>query len=223
MPDTALENDFWMHDVAILHQWNNVLKFKPGQEVVLFDGKSTDRLYELAELSKTEAHLKLITELKRRLPAKHSYLFFCLLKRDNTEHILQKATELGATNLIPIISERTIKKDFNIARAEKIVIEASEQCGRSDIPNLRSPIKLPTAIEEYENRLKLLVCDTDGKVIALDIKKDVKPVGVFVGPEGGWTEAERRLFKSKNIESFSLGDMVLRGETAAITAIAKLV
>lgn len=135
--DFKLKQDFWLHDEELLWQWNRVLRFSAGQNVVLFDGVTTDRLYEIVEISKTEAHLKLKTELEQNLPKIHIYLLWSLLKKDNNEHILQKCTELGVSNFVPIISERTIRTNFNIDRAKKIIVEASEQCGRSDIPIVR--------------------------------------------------------------------------------------
>jgi 16S rRNA (uracil1498-N3)-methyltransferase len=220
--DVDLRQDFWLHEETLLHQWNKVLRFRPGQQVVLFDGKSTDRLYEVVELSQAEAHLKLKTELSRKLPSKHVYLFWSLLKKDNNDLVLQKCTELGVTNFVPIISQRAIRKDFNIERAEKIIIEASEQCGRSDIPAVREPIRLQTAIDEYKNKIQLIVCDEKGSATDDIIDQADGPVGVFIGPEGGWSEAENKLFKDSGFSHLSIHDFTLRAETAAIKAVAHL-
>jgi 16S rRNA (uracil1498-N3)-methyltransferase len=220
--DVELKQDFWLHDEALLRQWNKVLRFRPGQQVVLFDGKSTDRLYEIAELSQTEAHLKLKTELARKLPGRHVYLFWSLLKKDNNDLVLQKCTELGVTNFVPIISQRAIRKDFNIERAKKIVIEASEQCGRSDIPAVREPIRLQTAIDEYKNKIQLIVCDEKGSADDGAAVQTDGPAGVFIGPEGGWSEDENKLFNDNGFLHLSIHDFTLRAETAAIKAVARL-
>ncbi len=222
LPDTELKHDFWLHEEPLLHQWNNVLRFHPGQQVVLFDGKSEDRLYKITELSTAEAHLVLETDMVRKLPKRHVYLFWSLLKRDNNELVLQKCTELGVTNFVPLISQRSIRKDFNMERAQKIVIEASEQCGRSNIPALREPLNLQAALNEYKNKLKLVFCDERGNdrgEIALD--KD-KPVGIFIGPEGGWSDEEIKLFIASGAEHISIHELTLRAETAAIKAVAKI-
>jgi 16S rRNA (uracil1498-N3)-methyltransferase len=162
------------------------------------------------------------TELKRKLPKRHVYLFWSLLKKDNNELVLQKCTELGATNFVPIISERSIRKDFNLERAKKIVIEASEQCGRSNIPTVREPIKLPTAINEYKNKILLVFCDEKGKNIAEMSHDEGQAVGLFVGPEGGWSEDELKLFVSAGAMHANIHDLTLRAETAAISVVAKV-
>jgi len=216
--DTQLKKDFWLHDEALLWQWNKVLRFGVGQQVILFDGLQTDRLYEIVAISKSEAHLRLITELERVLPKRHVYVFWSLLKRDNNEHILQKATEIGVSNFVPIISDRTIKKDFNHDRASKIVREAAEQCGRSDIPFVREPVHLAKVLPEYVDKMALYVCEKgepdpeEGQTVYPE------KLGIFIGPEGGWSDAELELFNEFKCPSIHLGDFTFRAETAVITA-----
>ncbi len=215
-PDLKLKKDFWLHDQALLWQWCKVLRFQDGQEVILFDGDQTDRLYRITKLDKTEAHLVMITELERNLPARHVYLLWSLLKRDNNELIIQKATELGVSNFVPIISDRTIKKEFNIERAHKIAIEAAEQCGRSDIPHVREPVHLLKALEEYADKITLLVCQQgDHETTLMDQK-----IGLLVGPEGGWSPAELELFTTKEFGHITISSFVLRAETASLVAAA---
>lgn len=223
VPDIQLEQDFWLHDKALLHQWNKVLRFHAGGEAVLFDGRSSDRLYEIVEISTEEAHLRLKTEMKRKLPDRHIYLFWSLLKRDNNELILQKCTELGISNFVPIISERSIRKDFNIERAKKIAIEAAEQCGRSDVPAVREPLKLETALNEYKNKIDLIYCDKQGENSAETKPKADKPIGIFIGPEGGWTDEEKKLFTGAGAKHLNIHDLTLRAETAAVVAVARLI
>lgn len=215
-----LKKDFWLHDEALLWQWNKVLRFRDGQEVILFDGVQTDRLYRIAKLDKTEAHLQLITELERKLPAKHVYLFFSLLKKDNNDLILQKCTELGISNFIPLLTERSIRDNFNMDRARKIVLEASEQCGRSNIPVIREPMHLQTALNEYKDKVQLFVCE-QGSGQTLKLKAGQR-YGVFVGPEGGWGETDKQLFHTSKLTHLHLNEFTLRAETAAIVASAKM-
>lgn len=216
--ETQLKKDFWLHDEALLWQWNKVLRFTAGQQVILFDGLQTDRLYEIITISQTEAHLRLITELERVLPKRHVYLFWSLLKKDNNEHILQKATEIGISNFIPLITERTIKKDFNHDRAEKIVKEAAEQCGRSDIPHVREPVHLAKVLPEYNDKIDLFVCQKGEPDSTEAGQSFAEKLGIFIGPEGGWTDAELQLFADFGCSPLHLGDFTFRAETAAITA-----
>lgn len=216
--DIKLQKDFWLHDEALLWQWNKVLRFKPGQQVILFDGVNTERLYILKDLSKNEAHLEMVTELKPRVPKHHIYLFWSLLKKENNEYIVQKCTELGVSNFVPLLSERTIKKDFNLERAKKITIEASEQCGRLSIPLVREPIHLEKVLAEYKDKLEIFVCHQGGDTELLP--KGGK-TGLFIGPEGGWSESEQKMFSEAGVSTLGLGDFTLRAETAAIVAASK--
>lgn len=219
--ELKLKNDFWLHDEAMLWQWNKVLRFRVGQEVILFDGLQTDRLYKIVQLEKTEAHLQMVTELDRVLPARNVYLFWSLLKSDNNEHILQKCTELGVSNFVPLITDRTIKKDFNIERARKIVQEAAEQCGRSNIPHVREPVHIEKALEEYRDHLTLFVAHKGHK--HSEQLRDDQKYGVLIGPEGGWSEKEQEIFAREDYLGIDLGDFTLRAETAAVVATAKLI
>jgi 16S rRNA (uracil1498-N3)-methyltransferase len=214
--DIKLKKDFWLHDEALLWQWNKVLRFREGQEVVLFDGLQTDRLYRIAKIDAKEAHLQLVTELERIIPQRNVYLLWSLLKRDKNDLAIQKGTELGISNFVPIISERSIRKEFNTSRAKKIAIEASEQCGRSTIPHVREPLHLEKALEEYQGKVQLMVCQQGTDRIDVDIDK----VGLLIGPEGGWSSAEKELFEQLQLPHLQISDFVLRAETAAIAAAA---
>ncbi|MDQ3064676.1 MAG: 16S rRNA (uracil(1498)-N(3))-methyltransferase [bacterium] len=214
-----LTHSFWIHDENLRNQWLKVLRYKLGDQVVLFDGIASERLYKFVRIEPDAVQMELVTEFERNLPKRHVYMFFSLLKKDKNDWVLQKCTELGVRNFVPIIAERSEKTGFNIDRAEKIVIEAAEQCGRSDIPDVREPLPLATLLEEYKGKIQLLVCD---QTLENDKQMSDDPVGIFVGPEGGWTEAELELFSSNSIGHLHLGNLTLRAETAAVAASTKL-
>lgn len=217
--DFELKHSFWLHDQRLIHQWNKVLRYQTGQNVLLFDGVETDRLYKILELKPDEAHLELITDYDRQLPKKDVYLLWSLLKKDKNDWVLQKATELGVSHFIPLLAERCEKTGFDVERAHKIVIEAAEQCGRSDIPNVREPMLVKTALDHIGAKVPLMICEQGGAVPD-NAASDV--CGVLVGPEGGWSDAERELFDQLNLPPLGLGDFTLRAETAAVTAAGKL-
>lgn len=219
VPGIELSHDFWLHDERLIHQWRNVLRMQAGQEVVLFDGVEHDRLYRIEEITEREAHLVLITEFERKVPKTEVYLFWALLKKDKTDWVLQKCTELGASHFIPLLADRSEKTGFNLERAEKIVIEAAEQCGRSDIPAVREPMTIQTALTDYQDKVELYICEQEGPDTA---SQDDKSSGVLIGPEGGWSDAEKELFKTNNLKHLNLHDFTLRAETAAVTAVAIL-
>lgn len=218
--DCKLEHYVELQDARLLDQWNKVLRFRPGQEVILFDGLEHERLYVINELSKAVAKLELITDFERKLPSKNVYLFWSLLKKDKNDWVLQKATELGVSHFVPILAERSEKTGFNSERADKIVIEAAEQCGRSDIPSVREPLLLQTALHEYAPKVPLFVCEQHE--LTKPKTPNYKDVGVLIGPEGGWSDNEKQLFLSQEVGRLPLGDFTLRAETAAVVASAKL-
>ncbi|MDB5182284.1 MAG: hypothetical protein JWO47_68 [Candidatus Saccharibacteria bacterium] len=218
--DIKLEQSMWIKSPELRNQWLKVFRYRVGDEVVLFDGVAVERLYKISRIEPDAVELQLITEFERKLPAKHVYLFWSLLKKDKTEWVIQKCTELGISNFVPIIAERSEKLGFNVERAEKIAIEAAEQCGRSDIPHVREPLTLEEAVHEYQDKVTLLVCDEPSET---SLGESDKPTGIFIGPEGGWTEAELALFKENSLGSLNLGNLILRAETAAIAATTKLI
>lgn len=218
-PTTPLKQDFWLHEPALLAQWQKVLRFRPGQEVVLFDGIEHERLYKITELKPNEAHLEHVTDFVRQVPAKEITLLWALLKKDKNDWVLQKCTELGVRHFVPLLAERSEKIGFNLERARKIVIEAAEQCGRGDIPSVREPLTVATAIDDYQPKLQLLVCD---KSKAKEEPEINNPAGVLIGPEGGWSDAENTLFSTAGLALLDLHDFTLRAETACVVAITKL-
>lgn len=214
-----LKHDFWLQDLRLIHQWKKVLRFQPDQELVLFDGVSHDRLYRLIELTDKAAHLEMITQLDRKVPGKDVYLFWSILKKDKNDWVLQKATELGVRHFVPLIADRSEKTGFNADRAQKIIIEASEQCGRSDIPMLREPMHVATALDDFADQVELYVCDQNGSDADIE---HAKSLGVLIGPEGGWSDLEKQLFIDKKVRLLNIHDFTLRAETAAVASITKL-
>ena len=218
---TELKHDFWLKDERLIHQWRKVLRFGAGQQVVLFDGVTQDRLYKIVEITEREAHLQQVTDLERKVPSKDIYLLWSLLKKDKNDWVLQKCTELGVSHFIPLLADRSEKTGFNSERAEKIIIEATEQCGRSDIPTVREPMHIQTALDELSEKVELYICEQSDHLPPTTYHLP-HAVGVLVGPEGGWSDAEKALFQDKQIKHLNLHDFTLRAETAAIAAVTKL-
>ena len=222
LPDTELNQELWLKEPQLLHQWTKVLRFRPPQEVILFDGVEKDRLYKILEISSQEVHLIHITDCARKKPAKDIYLFWSLLKKDKNDWVMQKCTELGVSHFVPLLAERSEKTSLNLERAQKIIIEAAEQCGRSDIPSLRSPLKVAKAIEQYTDKTELYICEQSYQLPSTTYQIP-NTVGVLVGPEGGWSDPEKQLFKELEIKHLDLHDFTLRAETACLAAVYKLI
>lgn len=202
----------------LLHQWRNVLRFAAGDRAILFDGKGSDFLCEISALAKNVANLAILEETKGIIPSKKITLFVSLIKRENFELVLEKATELGVSHIVPVVADRSEKKSLNHERALKIVVEASEQSGRVSIPDIDEPITVEEAVEKYRKEVSLVVFDPIGTYNREILTKD-SSLGLFVGPEGGFTKAELEFFAEKEIPIIKLGEQILRAETASIVAL----
>lgn len=208
----------WIQDKDLTKQILKVLRFRVGDEISLYDGE-IEVLYKITEIKPDEIALHKVTNLEVKKPWKHVLLAWSLLKKDNNDWVLQKATELGVTHFAPLITERSEKTGFNIERANKIVIEASEQCGRVDIPLIDEVRDLRSFIGTYKNEYSLYYCDERSSA---KVDSNEEKSGVIIGPEGGWSESEINMFNNENIGSLSLGQLTLRAETAAVVSATRL-
>ncbi len=210
----VLEHTFWIDDEALFHQWIRVLRFDLNRELVLFNDTTETRLYRITKIGTNAVQLTLVTELEPQVPDKNMYLCFSILKKDKTDWVLQKATELGVRHFTPLLADRTEKTGWNKERAEKIVIEAAEQCGRSDVPRLRDPITPEKLIVELNGSVPVVVAEQGDH----QTYSNLDNVAILIGPEGGWSDAEKELFESKNLPHYSISPFTLRAETACVAA-----
>ena len=146
-----------------------------------------------------------------------------MIKKDNFEWVAQKATELGVTNIIPLLCEHSEKRKLNMDRMRTIAIEASEQSGRGDIPVIHDPIKIGDVLQSGMLPQEKVLFHPDG--IPFDQYKHgtlASSVALFVGPEGGFSDKEIALCKIYNMPVVTLGKQILRAETAGIAVSALL-
>jgi len=204
-------------DKELLHQFNNVLRFNKGEKILLGNGKNREALAIIEKINKDFAVLKTLN-LKKSTeePHKEVSLYCSILKRENFEFVCQKATEIGIKEIFPIICERTVKLGFKKERLEKIIKEASEQSKRGEVPKLNIPLIFLKAIENArENEVNVLF-DILGSPIKGILPFGFKKVGVFIGPEGGFSQKEIDLVRKSNFKILNLGKLTLRAETAAV-------
>lgn len=220
--EMELAHDFWMQDTGLFHQWTRVLRFQEGRELVLFNSEQEERLYKISKIGNDAVHLELVTVMEPKLPKKDIYLCFSLLKKDKNDWVLQKGTELGVRHFVPLLCDRTEKTGFDSERALKIIIEASEQCGRADIPRLREPITPETLIHELHEIAEIYIAEQGSPQSSTINPQPKNSAAVLIGPEGGWTDSEKEMFKEKGVKNISLSDFTLRAETAAVTSAALL-
>lgn len=203
-------------DEDLLHQMKSVFRLEKGDRVVLFDGEGVDYECEIEVLAKKEGVFKIVDEKSAYIPEKKITLFLSLIKKDNFELASRMATEIGVSKIVPVLTERSEKKNIDIERLRRIVKEASEQCGRATLPEVASVESLKLIVESLED--EIFVADFGGAKISTLKLDNFKTFNLFVGPEGGWTDSERELFKSKGAKFISLGETVLRAETAVAVA-----
>ncbi|MES2223689.1 MAG: RsmE family RNA methyltransferase [Patescibacteria group bacterium] len=210
----AGQEEITLRDEAALHQLRDVFRLAKGDRVIFFNGDGSDYIYEANIISKKEAGFGFVETTGNIAISKKVTLYMSLIKKDNFEMVLEKATEIGVTHFVPVVTERTLGKNLNMERAERIMKEASEQCGRGDVPTIGEIMDLEDVLKENPD---VIIFDMDGKDL-----KNYKPEGdehkMLIGPEGGWSEKELQMFKDLKIQTFKLGDTVLRAETAAIVA-----
>lgn len=213
----AGRNDIRVADEALLHQLKDVFRLEKGDSVIFFDGEGKDVTCRIEMISKKEAVFTKESETESIMPERNITLCMALIKKDNFEMVLQKCTEIGVSRFVPIMAERSEKKNIDMDRARRIIKEASEQCGRGDLPTLEDIKNLDEILSEKN------IIVFDGSGIPLTSPLPTLPASaLLIGPEGGWSEKEIAKFKEKNIPIYSIGNLTLRAETAAIVAAAKV-
>lgn len=213
-----------IRDSSVLKQWKNVFRYTTGSSVVVFNGDGYEYVSTIESITTHECTVRQISKSLSYIPSKKVTLYLSLIKKDNFEFVVQKATELGITAIVPIISERSEKKNLNDERLQKIAIEASEQCGRGDIPKISPIVKLTDVFQTINTDTPSIILNMDGISVSSAEMQGIlgkgNDVNLFIGPEGGWSESEVNNFREKAFVTISLGKTVLRAETAAITACA---
>ncbi|HON22121.1 MAG TPA: RsmE family RNA methyltransferase [Candidatus Paceibacterota bacterium] len=224
LPFSATDNFLIITDQEIVNQIKNVLRLKAGDEILIFNSEE-ERKGKIEEIAKNAIRIILKEEvINLREPKIKVKLFCSLLKKDNFELVVQKATEVGVKEIYPIISKRTVKFDFKKERMDKIIKEASEQSMRISLPILHQTISFQEALKESSQNQLNVFCDLSSPLFSEILKeklisKKIDSLGVFIGPEGGWSEEEIHLAKDNNFLMVKLSDLVFRSETAAIIAV----
>ncbi|MCX6757284.1 MAG: RsmE family RNA methyltransferase [Candidatus Nomurabacteria bacterium] len=202
----------------IAHQMAKVLKLEIGEQVELCDGKGTNAQGKIKTLSKNSTIVE-IEKISKEPHAQKSVSLFCaVLKKENFELVVQKATECGVDKIIPIITTRTIKMGLNMERLQKIAREACEQSQRSILPEVLEPMSFEESFEIAKLNNINIIFDASGEDLLEKITNNKNSSGIWIGPEGGWTPEEIKKTEENNFKKLSLGKNILRAETAAIIA-----
>ncbi|MEO6225601.1 MAG: 16S rRNA (uracil(1498)-N(3))-methyltransferase [Sphingomicrobium sp.] len=198
----------------------NVLRLGEGAELLAFDGQSGEWLARIAEAGKKRMRLTIERQTRKRETVPDVWLAFAPVKRSQTDWLVEKATELGAARLIPVMTRRTVAERVKLERLRAIAIEAAEQCGRTMLTEIVEPIALQQLLDEQRPERRLYFADENGggSVATAFV---AGPALILTGPEGGFTDDERALIRAApNAVAVSLGPRILRAETAALAALA---
>jgi len=219
-PNSIVENTTSLLSKEHTHYVANVMRLKRGSNINFFN-KEGEWLSEIIFLEKDRVEVKFLNKIKDSIKTVNIELAICLVKKNPMETILQKATELGVSKIIPIISERTEIKELNHDRAKKIVIEATEQSNQLIPPEISKIMKLKDFIINLDNSTQLLFADVNSKNnLKQDDVKDSNIKSILIGPEGDFSPAERKLILANaNTTPFSISKNILRSDTAVISAI----
>jgi 16S rRNA (uracil1498-N3)-methyltransferase len=214
------EKTFILTDKEVIHQIIKVLKLKTGEQLTLCDGQNREVVCILESIDKKELILKVIEYKELSQKDRQTILYLAILKRENFELVVQKAAEIGIDKLVPIITDRTIKTGLNLERLNKISKEACELSGRGTMMSVEPVIKFSESIKQAKENSVNLFFVPGGKEFVPNqtIDSKAQKVGLFIGPEGGWSAEEIALVKEKSFKIVGIGKNVLRGETAAVVA-----
>jgi 16S rRNA (uracil1498-N3)-methyltransferase len=203
------------------HYVNKVMRVKVNETFSLFN-ESVEWEAKIKEISNGIVGFIITKQLRQKENSKEIWLAFSPIKSNYFNFMIQKATELGVTKFIPVITDRTIVRKINYERVENITIEASEQSNRLLVPKVEKIQNLKSFLEKNNNKINIIFGDINTKNQKLDpkIQKEDKPICIIIGPEGDFTEAEReQILNFKNVQSLKINDNILRTETAAISAL----
>jgi 16S rRNA (uracil1498-N3)-methyltransferase len=233
------------------HYLVDVLRLKEGDGVLVFNGRDGEWRAALAPVSKKKFALKVEEQTRAQTPPADLHYLFAPIKRARLDYMVQKAVEMGASKLVPVITRHTNAERVNVDRMHANAIEAAEQCGILNLPEIAEPAALDKAVAALEPGRLLVFCDEDappggpstqlhpeqaehamfgrsGGPSSTKSDSDHRPItpttvplGVLVGPEGGFSEDERRMLMARpNTRRISLGPRILRADTAAVAALA---
>ena len=231
------------------HYLARVMRVAPGDAVILCDDMTGEWAARVADAGKRDVLLEVAERLREREAVPDLWLCPALLKKDRFDLILEKATELGAARIQPLVTRRCVADKLNLERARTITTEAAEQCARTALPELADPIKLDALLASWPNDRALFFADENGGEHAAEAFASLgesprrrgpqagerEPEGgprlrggsqgakaaILTGPEGGFDEAERAAIRAHPAaRPITLGPRILRGETAAIAALA---
>jgi 16S rRNA (uracil1498-N3)-methyltransferase len=210
-------------DAAQAHHLCHVLRHGPGDTVRLFNGADGEFAARIAGTGRNAVRFTVEARLRAQAPEPDIWLVFALLKRDATDLVVEKATELGVACLLPVFTERTQSARVNLDRLQTIAIEAAAQSERLSVPHVRAPRTLPDVLGAWKQDRPLYAAVERLAGTPGCWPEQARQSALLIGPEGGFTPRELDVLRATPfIQPVSLGPRVLRADTAAIAGLARL-
>lgn len=211
------------------------LRMLPGDDIIVFDGSGTDYICKLTEVKKDMCVADIISsESSSCEPEIKVIIFQALPKSGKMDGIIQKSVELGVFKIVPVNTARCVAR-FNdkkrqvekVGRWNKISLEAAKQCGRGIVPEITEPMEFETAVSEIlKSDIAVMPYEVLGhsgdKSLKKVLKNDFDSIGILIGPEGGFTDAEAMLASERGIKQIGLGKRILRTETVSSAVISMI-
>ncbi len=202
----------------------NVLRMKAGASLLVFNGRDGEWQARIEQVSKRAVALVVEAQTRPQIDGPDIDYLFAPLKHARLDYMVQKATEMGVKRLRPVLTRRTIAERVNLERMRANAIEAAEQCGVLRVPEVAEPMKLAAVLDGWDLQRTLIFCD-EGADAANPVAAlgaiDRGPLGLLIGPEGGFADEEREAIRSRPFTRvMSLGPRILRADTAAVAALA---
>lgn len=213
--ETLLQNISLVLNLQQSHYIQNVMRLKNRDDIFLFNGKDGEWLGEIIDVSCKSVKIKIKNCIEKQQYEENLYLYCAVVKSTALNNIIRQATEMGVTCIQFILTKHTVIRDVNLERAKLQAIEAAEQCGRMDVPEVLSPINFCDLPDSQDKNF--ILCDKTGKMV----QKPNKNIALIIGPEGGFSDDELD-FANKFCQKISLGKRILRVDTAVVAALAYL-
>ena len=208
------------------HYLNNVMRLREGDNVFLFNSKDGEFKGEIVSFDKKKIKIRLNSKIENtNKPGKIS-LIFSLIKSSKLDYLIQKCTEIGVKSFVPVISQKSVAKNLNIKRTEKIIKESCEQSNQLILPVIHEVEKLEKKLKSFDKNSIIFFADinsSNNKIEAVHENNKNHEFYLLVGPEGDFSLKERDLLNSmSNCIPISLGQNILRSETAAVVGLTLL-
>lgn len=212
-------------DRARTNYLRTVLRLRDGDRVLAFNGRDGEWVCVLESPTRKTTALRVDAKTREQTTAGDIDYLFAPLKQARQDYLAQKAVEMGASRLRPIVTRRTQTREPNLDRLRANAIEAAEQCGVLSVPSIEPAVSFESLLRDWPQERLLIFCDEDAPtgdpIAALRALDRRGPLAIFVGPEGGFDPSEREALKRASFTvTISLGPRILRADTAAVAALA---